>query len=75
MYQIVLDPQAARIKLFDHTVTLDGLSVSSHAAIKYLGVIITSLLLFLFHPRNIAKIINIMSLHDTNKNWLMVMLP
>lgn len=38
---LVLEPHAARNKLYDYRVTLDGLSVSSFAAVKDLGVILT----------------------------------
>ncbi|MGR6756264.1 hypothetical protein ACU6QO_00275, partial [Aeromonas veronii] len=38
---LVLGPHTARSNLSDHTVTLDGLSVSSFAAVKDLGVILT----------------------------------
>lgn len=59
----------------DYKVNFDGLSVSSSAAVKYLGVIVDSGLLFkghvdnitwvgFFHRRNIAEIKNMMSLHD-----------
>ncbi|XP_060793313.1 uncharacterized protein LOC132896480 isoform X1 [Neoarius graeffei] len=75
---LVLGPHAARSKFSDYTVTLDGLSVSSHAAVKDLGVIIDPSLSFkthidnitqiaFFHLRKIAKIRNLMSLHDAEK--------
>ncbi|XP_060758375.1 uncharacterized protein LOC132869034, partial [Neoarius graeffei] len=75
---LVLGPHKARSKFSDYTVTLDGLSVSSRAAVKDLGVIIDPSLSFethidnitriaFFHLRNIAKIRNLMSLHDAEK--------
>ena len=75
---LVLGPHAARSKLSDYIITLDDLSVSSCAAVKDLGVIIDSSLSFeahvdnitriaFFHLRNIAKIRNILSLHDAEK--------
>ncbi|XP_060760437.1 uncharacterized protein LOC132870681, partial [Neoarius graeffei] len=75
---LVLGPHTARSKFSDYTVTLDGLSVSSRAAVKDLGVIIDPSLSFethidnitriaFFHLRNIAKIRNLMSLHDAEK--------
>ncbi len=71
---LLLGPRVARSNLSDHMVTLDGLSVSSCAAVKDLGVIIDSSLSFhahvdnitriaFFHLRNISKIRNILSLH------------
>ncbi|XP_058233510.1 probable RNA-directed DNA polymerase from transposon BS isoform X2 [Hemibagrus wyckioides] len=75
---LVLGPHAARSELSDYRVTVDGLSVSSCPAVKVLGVIIDSGLSFdahvdnitrvaFFHLSNIAKIRNMMSLHDAEK--------
>jgi len=75
---LVIGPQAARSKLSDHTVILNGLSVPSSATVKDLGVIIDSSLSFeahvdnitriaFFHLRNIARIRNLLSLNDAEK--------
>ncbi|XP_060787710.1 uncharacterized protein LOC132893026 [Neoarius graeffei] len=72
---LVLGPHVARSRFSDYIVTLDGLSVSSRAAVKDLAVILDSSFLFethidnitqttFFHLRNIVQIRNIMSLHD-----------
>uniref|UniRef100_A0A3Q1J4G7 Reverse transcriptase domain-containing protein n=2 Tax=Anabas testudineus TaxID=64144 RepID=A0A3Q1J4G7_ANATE len=75
---LVIGSSAARSKILDHAVTLDGLSVTSSATVKDLGVILDSSLSFeahvdnitrtaFFHLRNIAKIRNILSLNDAEK--------
>ncbi|XP_030638841.1 uncharacterized protein LOC115819469 [Chanos chanos] len=75
---LVLGTRAARSKLSDRIVTLDGLSFSSCAAVKDLGVIIDSSLsieahvdnitrLAFFHVRNINRIRNALSFKDAEK--------
>uniref|UniRef100_A0AAQ6IE93 Reverse transcriptase domain-containing protein n=1 Tax=Anabas testudineus TaxID=64144 RepID=A0AAQ6IE93_ANATE len=75
---LVIGSSAARSKMLDHTVTLDGLSVTSSATVKDLGVILDSSLSFevhvdnitrtaFFHLRNISKIRNILSLNGAEK--------
>lgn len=54
---LVLGPHAARSNHSDYNVSLDGLSVSSCAALIELGVIIDSSLLFEVHVDNITQII------------------
>uniref|UniRef100_A0AAY4DRN7 Reverse transcriptase domain-containing protein n=1 Tax=Denticeps clupeoides TaxID=299321 RepID=A0AAY4DRN7_9TELE len=75
---LVIGPQAARHKLADYTITLDSLCISPSIEVKDLGIIIDAGLSFsshvdnvtriaFFHLRNIAKIRNIISMHDAEK--------